>query len=169
MSNPGRARVFIYCRISLFFLCLATLFFCLPLLADTNPASSLVVSVEQNQISVQAINASLKETVEKVAHELAVGVEAMISDEERITIEFTNLPWDQAVKQLSQNYASVTDASGVLTKLIFYPVGEDGNSNRASSLSNSKNQTDHKVGSGKSFVFEFDPAKALGEEHAVDQ
>lgn len=88
---------------------------------------SFTLSTTPDQlISLRANQAPLRLVIEKIARELNIEVQARISDDERVTDEFRNVPLIRALKRMSHNYIYVTEkASGKVAKIFLLPPGED--------------------------------------------
>ncbi len=121
-----------------------------------NNQSSLSMWVNEGFVSISAKEASFKEVVKRLALGLGVDFEFLLKADRKLSIDFSNLPWDKALHRLSENYAYSTNESGTLIKLYFYPKGESssfGEKNTDSALDMIHKSKDKQ----KSFVFEFDP------------
>jgi type II secretory pathway component GspD/PulD (secretin) len=86
-------------------------------------SSSLIVSAQQDLVSVKANNASLREVVERIGQELNIPVQANIGDEERVSAEFERLPLEEALKHLSANYAYIRNGDRI-AKIVLFPKGQ---------------------------------------------
>jgi hypothetical protein len=122
---------------------------------------SFVVTTQNNLISVKAKDASLKAVIERIGREEGIAVYAHISENEKVTTEFHDLPLEAALRHLSGNYAYISDKTGEDVSSIFvYPKGNHEESN--SNIRSSKNmRTERRVGSSEPFKFEFDPSMLL--------
>ncbi len=118
--------------------------------------STLSVRVNEGLVSISAKEASFKEVVKRLALGLGVDFEFLLKADRKLSMDFSNLPWDKALQKLSEDYAYSTNESGALTKLYFFPIGESasftekGTDLTVNTIQKSKNKQ-------KSFVFEFDP------------
>jgi len=119
---------------------------------------SFVVTTQQELITVKATNASLKDVIERIGHELGIDVDAQVGEEDKVTAAFDDLSLKAALKYLSGNYAYTTDtAGGKVSKIFLYPKGEDAQRGLNVMNSNNEGATGRRAGSAEPFKFEFDP------------
>ena len=119
----------------------------------------LLSPFENNLISLTARDASIKTILEELGRRVNIAVVAAIPAEETITAEFSRLPLKEALTQLVNNYAYVTDSAkdtGRITKIMITP-GRKGVA-RARSPAN-KPMRDIATSHPEPFKFEFDPMK----------
>lgn len=81
------------------------------------------ISVQADLITLHANAASLKSIILEMGKQLGVPVKADVSDQEKVTISFNNLPVKEALKRLTPNYAVVDNKDGKIAKIILFPRG----------------------------------------------
>jgi hypothetical protein len=92
----------------------------------STPASRFELSVRDGLVSLNARNASLKAIIEKIGEQFNISVVAHLSAEERVTDQFEGLSIEQALRRLTDRYATFqTDKGGKITRIVVYPKGED--------------------------------------------
>ena len=74
---------------------------------NSTPANSppFVATTNDDLISVKANEAPLKDVIKRIGQELGIEVDAQIGDEDKVNVEFQDLPLEAALKRLSGNYA----------------------------------------------------------------
>ena len=80
-----------------------------------------VLTIEEGIISLDAKNTSLKQIFEEIGVRMGIEVEAMISDEEIISLSFKKLSLEDAIRKLSANHAYIIDSDkekGQITKIV---------------------------------------------------
>lgn len=102
--------------------------------ADKQPEGQSVeqgdfeLTIEGDLISLSAEDASLEAVVQEIGRRMSIDVDAYIPAEERITVEFDNLPIEAAIKRLSERFLYLTDTSKGdhrVTKIYLLPKGEE--------------------------------------------
>ena len=70
-----------------------------------------ILTVDENLVSLQATDASIKEVIEEIGRRMNIEVVARLPAEERMTLTFDKLPIAEAVKRLGKhvNYAVLED------------------------------------------------------------
>lgn len=87
---------------------------------------SYVLTVDDNWISLQAQEASLKAILGEIGQKMGVEVVEEVSPQENITAEFHNLPLEQALHRLSPNYGYQVGSmkgNSRITKIFALPTG----------------------------------------------
>jgi hypothetical protein len=133
--------------------------------------------IHEGRLSLMAQEASLTAIFEAIGRQLSIDVVTQISEDERVTIAFEQLPLTEALKRFRPyvNYLVVEDAAeapGTIRKLIVVskratgmpslPVKEDGKGVVPSEHRRSEAPTSGAPLRPKPFSFEFDPT-AVGE------
>ena len=74
--------------------------------AKGKPATKadFVLTVNGNLISLQAKDASLKDVLEEIGRKINIEVFALLSEQEKTTVGFENLPLKEAIERLIRNY-----------------------------------------------------------------
>ena len=96
-----------------------------------------------------------------------MSVEANIPSDARITVQFEDLPLQEALERLSDSYVYLTDETdGRITKIILLPQGEDATGALSESEEVAGQDPSSSDGEGSTdlpqpFCFEFDPAAAV--------
>jgi hypothetical protein len=72
-----------------------------------------ILTVDENLVSLQATDASIKEVLEEIGRRMNIEVVARLPAEERMTLAFDKLPIAEAVKRFGKhvNYAVLEDGS----------------------------------------------------------
>ena len=97
---------------------------------ETQPAgrTDYVLKIEKGRISLNAKDASLKHIVEEIGRELNIEVAALISQGDRITVEFQALPLEDALKRMSSNYyvhfREAESDKWKISKIVLLPKGD---------------------------------------------
>jgi hypothetical protein len=117
------------------------------------------LSIKDNLISLNAEAVILKKILEDIGQKLNVEVFASIPAEDKITIQFANLPLEESLKKFKTNYAIVTDPkdkNGNIRRIVVVPEGQQTNL----SLKDVKNGIgEDKPLKPEPFKLEFDPSK----------
>jgi len=93
---------------------------------------------------------------------MAIEVVAHIPADEKITVEFDQLPIGKALKKLSSNYTYVVDAARAdrkITKIIVLAKGDTTRPSASTPLEVQPTEASR----SKPFKFEFDPSKVMQE------
>jgi type II secretory pathway component GspD/PulD (secretin) len=126
------------------------------------------LSIKDKLITLNADNAYLKKILEDIGHRMNIEVFARIPDEDKITIQFTDLPLEETLKKFRTNYALVTDSKGKngnIKSIVVVPEGKQA----ALSLKDVK-RGEPRVNTGvagektskpEPFKFEFDPSEYM--------
>ncbi len=113
------------------------------------PASRFELSVRDGLVSLKTRDASLKAVIEKIGEQSNIPVVADLSAEERVSDEFEGLSLEQALRRLTDRYATFqTDKGGKITRIVVFPKGEEA-PKRVIKTAPSKRP--------EPFKFEFDP------------
>ena len=87
-----------------------------------------VLTIEKGLLSLFAKDASIKQIVEEIGREMNIEVEALIPQNDRITVEFQALPLEDALKRLSSNYylqySKAENDKDKIGKIVLLPEGE---------------------------------------------
>jgi hypothetical protein len=129
---------------------------------DVPSPQAFVLTVHENLLSLHAREASLKAILAQIGREMAIDVVAHIPADEKITVEFDQLPVGEALKKLSRNYTYVVDAARAdrrITKIVVLAKGDT--TLPSSSTALDARPTDSSR--SKPFKFEFDPSKVMQE------
>ncbi len=96
--------------------------------ANTIETDDYRLTVEDRLISLSATDAPLREILEEISSGLDIRIEAYISAEDRVTVQFEQLPLEEAIGRLSSNYMYEFDVSDGTRRLIAVIVvpGVDG-------------------------------------------
>jgi type II secretory pathway component GspD/PulD (secretin) len=65
---------------------------------------NFVLTVKDNLISLKAKDVSLKEVLEEIGRRMNIEVLALLSEQEKITLDFEKLPLEEAIERLIRNY-----------------------------------------------------------------
>ena len=85
------------------------------------------LSIKNNRITLNAEDAFLKKILEDIGQRMNIEVFARIPAEDKITIQLTNLPLEEALKKFKTNYAYITDSKekqGNITRIVVVPEGQ---------------------------------------------
>ena len=108
----------------------------------------------------------MKKILEDIGRKMNIEVFARIPAEDKITIQFTNLTLEEALKKFKTNYALVTDSkdkNGNIKRIVVVPEGQ-----QANLYLKDVKKVEPKVKKGiaeenpskpEPFKFEFDPSK----------
>lgn len=103
----------------------AILLLSMPLIVNANGQFKVATSSDQ-RVSLRANQASLKAIVEQISRELKIELQAKIGDNEKITVDFRNVPLESALKIISPNHITVKEnKSGKIAKIFLLPQGQD--------------------------------------------
>lgn len=91
--------------------------------ANGGSNQKFTISVQADLITLHANAASLKSIILEMGKQLGVSVKADVSDQEKVTVSFNNLPVKEALKRLTPNYAVVDNKDGKIAKIILFPRG----------------------------------------------
>lgn len=111
---------------------------------------------KDNRITVRAKEASLKEVLEEIGRKLGIEVQAQLSPQETVTVEFNDLPLKDALKKLSRRYVYHTFSNhegSKITKIWILPEG------RAATPTDSTKAVSGKPSQPDPFMFELDPTE----------
>ena len=90
--------------------------------------ADFVLTIRNDLISLSAKDASIKQIMEEIGQEMNVEVEALIPEDDRITIEFQALSLEDALKKLSSNYylhySKAENDKDKISKIVLLPEGE---------------------------------------------
>ena len=117
------------------------------------------LSIKDNLITLNAKNVFLKKILEDIGQRMNIEVFARIPAEDKITIQFANLPLEEALKKFKTNYALVTDSkdkNGNIKRIVVVPEGQQANLFMKDAK---KVSTEEKTSKPEPFKFEFDPSK----------
>lgn len=92
--------------------------------ANSGSNQKFSISVQADLITLHANAASLKSIILEMGKQLGVPVKADVSDQEKVTISFNNLPVKEALKRLTPNYAVLDNKDGKIAKIILFPRGD---------------------------------------------
>ena len=126
------------------------------------------LSIKDNLITLNAEDAFLKKILEDIGQRMNIEVFAQLPDEDKITIQFANLPLEEVLKKFKTNYALVTDSkdtSGNIKRIVVVPKGKQA---RLSLREFERKEPEvntgvagEKTSMPEPFKFEFDPTKSL--------
>ena len=107
-------RFFIQFAAKLFILYFILLPFSFPMssYAKTNTQAIMQIKVNDGLLSVKLVDASIKKTLEKIAHQANLQVEGLEGMEGKITQQFKNLPLDEGIKKIGKNFIMILKKSG---------------------------------------------------------
>ncbi len=132
--------------------------------------TELVLTIKEEQISLNAKNASLKEIIEEIGHQMLIEVVGNISEEEKVTIDFDKLSIEEVLEKLTTNFGYVMDSEKEeknITKIIVLPKGKKAASLRHTNKTEQtgiQEEEKKKTKRPEPFKFEFDPSKYLKKE-----
>ena len=101
-----------------------------PKKTNTKPAgkADYLLTIENELISLNAKDASIKQIVEEMGRELNIEVDVLISQEDSITVEFHALPLEDALKRVSYNYylhfSEAGNGKDKISKIVLLPEGD---------------------------------------------
>ena len=106
---------------------------------------SFMLSHQEDRLSLEANQASLRDIVEQLGRELNIQVDIHADVDENITLHFYDVTVEEALKYLSENYAYETDKQGGrISRIVLLPKGKD-----ASTLPNTKGAVLNRQGTGE--------------------
>ena len=124
------------------------------------------LSIKDNLITLNAEDAFLKQILEDIGQRMNIEVTARIPAEDKITIQFANLPLEEALKKFKTNYAFITDSNekqGDISHIVIVPEGQQANISLRESQKveprGKKDIAEEKTSRSEPFKFEFDPSK----------
>ena len=124
------------------------------------------LSIKDNLITLNAEDAFLKKILEDIGQKMNIEVFTRIPAEDKITIQFTNLPLEGVLKKFKTNYALVTDSkdkNGNIKRIVVVPEGQQANlylkDVKKVEPTGKKGITEEKTSKTEPFKFEFDPSK----------
>ena len=124
------------------------------------------LSIRNNLITLNAENAFLKKILEDIGQRMNIEVFARIPAEDKITIRFTNLTLEEALKKFKTNYALVTDSKDKkvnIKRIVVVPEGQQANlylkDVKIVEPKGKKGIAEEKTSKTEPFKFEFDPSK----------
>jgi len=124
------------------------------------------LSIKDNLITLNAEDAFLKKILEDIGQKMNIEVFARIPAEDKITIRFTNLTLEEALKKFKTNYALVTDSKDKkvnIKRIVVVPEGQQANlflkDVEKGGPKVKKDITEEKTSKPEPFKFEFDPSK----------
>jgi hypothetical protein len=94
---------------------------------DVPSPQHFVLTVHEQRLSLRAREASLSAILAQIGRALGIDVVAHLPADETITVAFDQLPLDEALKQLSPNYAYVVDTARGdrrITKIVVLSKGD---------------------------------------------
>ena len=125
-------------------------------------------SIKDNLISLNAEDAFLKKILEDIGQKMNIEVFASIPAEDKITIQFANLPLEESLKKFKTNYALVTDSkdkNGNIKRIVVVPEGQQAQLSLREFEKNEPKVDTGVAGENTSkpepFKFEFDPSKYM--------
>jgi len=131
----------------------------------------LSISIKDNLITLNAEDALLKKILEDIGRKMNIEVFARIPAEDKITIQFTNLTLEEALKKFKTNYALVTDSkdkNGNIKRIVVVPEGQQANlylkDVKKVEPKGKKGTAEEKTSGPKPFKFEFDPSEFMEKE-----
>jgi hypothetical protein len=121
--------------------------------------------IHKNLISLKAQEASLRAILEEMGREMRIEVIGDVSEDEKISTEFTNLPMAEALQRLSSNYGyQIGSETGKkkMTKIFVLPKGAgtglSGQAVKESVKEPGKDPDKERPPGPEPFKFEFDPS-----------
>jgi hypothetical protein len=126
--------------------------------------------IQDDLISLDARDASLKEIVEEIGRRMDIEVDAQIGEDEKVTEQFEKLSLEEALDRLSANYAYLLDPDkekGKIKKIVLLSKGSEGKgmimsrpspTTQSQQVEEKAEQTEERP---EPFKFEFDPSKYL--------
>ncbi len=127
--------------------------------SDTN----ITLAIEDGLITLNAIDASLKEIIENIGNKMDIEVVGNIANDEIITLKFEKLSIEETLKKLTTSYGYVMDSEleeKSITRIIVLPKGIE---TVPSSHEQNVIQREENMGSSQPepLKFEFDPSKFI--------
>jgi type II secretory pathway component GspD/PulD (secretin) len=129
------------------------------------------LSIKDNLITLNAEDAFLKKILEDIGQRMNIEVFAQIPDEDKITIQFANLPLEEVLKKFKTNYALVTDSkdkNGNIKRVMVVPEGQQAQLSLRELRRNEPEVNTGVAGEktlrSEPFKFEFDPSKYMEPE-----
>ena len=126
------------------------------------------LSIKDNLITLNAKDAFLKKILEDIGQKLNIEVFARVSAEDKITIQFADLPLEEALKKFKTNYAYITDSrkkEGKITRVVVVPEGQQASLSlkdvKKMESKGKKSIAKEKASKPDPFKFEFDPSKFI--------
>ncbi len=123
---------------------------------ETESDAGLALTIEEELISLDAEDTSLKEIIEEICSKMKLEVVGSIDSEEKVTLKFDKLSIIDALKKLTTSYGYTIDSENdkKITKIIVLPKGKV----TASSLPTTNDSgSQEKTNQSGPFKFEFDP------------
>jgi type II secretory pathway component GspD/PulD (secretin) len=124
------------------------------------------LSIKNDLITLNAEDAFLKKILEDIGQRMNIEVYARIPDEDKITIRFSNLTLEEALKKFKTNYALVTDSKnkhGNIKRIVVVPEDQQANlylkNVNKVEPKGKKGIAEEKPSKPEPFKFEFDPSK----------
>jgi hypothetical protein len=128
--------------------------------------------IQDDLISLDARDASLKKIVEEIGRRMDIEVDAQIGEDEKVTEQFEKLSLEEALDRLSANYAYLLDPEkdkGKIKKIVLLSKGGEGKGMvmskpapppQSRQVEEPARQAEERP---EPFKFEFDPSKYLKE------
>jgi len=151
------------------------------------PKTEFDRTVKGGLITLKARDASLKEILEEIGRIMEIDVIATIPVDEKITLEFDMLSFEDALKRFKTNYAFVTDLGkdkGKITKVLVVPAGKVSTQYPSPAAlsevkasrnpekdegSISKENQDQMTSKPEPFKFEFDPSQFMKDKKQLKE
>lgn len=124
----------------------------------TEPTYQLFI--ENSLITLNAKDASLKKVLEDMGRRMNIEVTARIPAQDRVTLQFSDLTLEDALKKFRVNYACITDSKkkqGNITHIVVVPEGQE--TGLLLKDVQKKQSKAHRRSKNEPFKFEFDPSK----------
>jgi hypothetical protein len=84
-----------------------------------------VLTTQGDRLSLRAVEVPLQEVIERIGQALHIPVAGSIGTAERVSIEFQDLPLNEALQRLSPNHALLLDeAGGRVTRILLFAPGQ---------------------------------------------
>ncbi len=126
------------------------------------------LSIKDNLITLNAEDASLNKILEEIGQRMNIEVFARIPADDKITIQFVDLPLEEVLKKFKTNYALVTDSkdkNGNIKRIVVVPEGKQANlflkEVRTDEPKVNIGVAGEKTSKPEPFKFEFDPSKYM--------
>lgn len=160
-----------------YFFIIALLHFLLPFIllgSETNQNKTMGIlekgeyelSVKDNLVSLSAEDAFLKKILEEIGQRMNIEVFARIPAEDKITLQFANLPLEEVLKKFKTNYAYITDSKekqGNITHIVVVPEGQQANlylkEVKKVEPKDKEDIAEEETSRPEPFKFEFDPSE----------
>ncbi len=127
--------------------------------------AEMILTIEEELISLDAKDVSLKEIIEEIGSKMKVEVVGSIACEEMITLKFDMLSIEDALRKLSTSYGYVMDSETEeekITKIIVLPKGNEAVSHIPTTKEHESKKQSKRP---EPFKFEFDPSEFMKEEN----